>query len=108
MKINELVETVHKNAIDKGWHTEKRSFAELVALCHCELSEAIEEYRKGYKENETYFYCQKPEGIPIELADVVIRIMDMCGLYGIDLEEAIETKMEYNKKRPYRHGGKII
>lgn len=108
MRINELVEKVHQNAIEKGWHTEKRSFGELIALCHCELSEAIEEYRKGHYENETYYYCQAPEGIPIELADVVIRIMDMCGLYGIDLEEAIEIKMEYNKTRPCRHGGKKI
>ena len=80
----------------------------MIALCHCELSEAVEEYRKGHEENEIYYYCQSPEGVPIELADVVIRIMDMCGLYGIDLEEAIKTKMEYNKTRPHRHGGKKI
>jgi len=108
MRINEVVEKVHQNAIDKGWHTEKRSFGELIALCHSELSEALEEYRKGFKENVTYFHNQKPEGIPIELADAVIRIMDMCGLYGIDLEEAIETKMKYNKTRTWKHGGKKI
>jgi len=50
----------------------------------------------------------KPEGIPIELADVVIRIFDLCGYYNIDLEHAIEEKMTYNKTRPHKHGGKRI
>lgn len=50
----------------------------------------------------------KPCGIPIELADVVIRIFDFCGRHGIDLESAIKLKMEYNSTRPYRHGGKKL
>lgn len=50
----------------------------------------------------------KPEGIPSELADAVIRIFDMCGYYGIDLEKAIDEKMAYNKTRSYKHGGKKL
>ena len=49
---------------------------------------------------------QKPEGVAVELADCVIRILDYCGHAGIDIEEAIRIKHEYNKTRPYRHGGK--
>ncbi len=49
---------------------------------------------------------KKPEGVAVELADCVIRILDYCGHTGIDLEEAIRIKHEYNKSRPYRHGGK--
>lgn len=48
----------------------------------------------------------KPEGIPIELADAIIRILDYCGYAGIDIDAAISQKHEYNKSRPYRHGGK--
>ena len=49
---------------------------------------------------------KKPEGVAVELADCVIRILDYCGHAGIDIEEAIRIKHEYNKSRPYRHGGK--
>ena len=44
----------------------------------------------------------------MELADCVIRIADMAELLGIDLEGCIRVKMEYNKTRPHRHGGKAI
>lgn len=107
--ISEIAKEVHANAYKHGWwEGEERNFGELIALCHSELSEALEEYRNGNKPFETYYSGteNKPEGIPSELADCVIRIMDMCEHYGIDLEAAILEKHEFNKTRPYRHGGK--
>lgn len=120
--INELVKAAHENAKAKGWWDEERTFGEQIALMHSELSEALEEYRAGNKPNEIYVICtcdgggkvpscrncKKTEGIPIELADVIIRIFDTCGRYGIDLEEAINIKMAYNRTRPHKHGGKVI
>jgi NTP pyrophosphatase (non-canonical NTP hydrolase) len=49
----------------------------------------------------------KPEGIPSELADVMIRILDMAEAFGINLQEVMLEKHEYNKTRGYRHGGKV-
>lgn len=49
---------------------------------------------------------KKPEGIAAELADVIIRVLDYCAYAGIDIENVLEVKHEYNKSRPYRHGGK--
>lgn len=113
MKISEMQQQAYENAFAHGWHSEERSFGELIALCHSELSEALEEYRKGYLPSTAYYSytgndTAKPEGIPSELADVVIRIADMCGQYGIDLEKIIIEKMKYNESRPYKHGGKTI
>lgn len=135
MNLNVLAKDVHQNAINHGWWEKEREFGSLVALMHSELSEALEEHRNGHEPTETYFPCEnndcrnnyegncyknvdaykttcdiilKPEGIPAELADVIIRILDYCGKEGIDIEEAIRIKHEYNKTRPYRHGGKVI
>lgn len=72
-----------------------------------ETDDTPEEYRNGHGATEIYFSDSgKPEGIPTELADVIIRVLDYCGYAGIDIDAAISQKHEYNKSRPYRHGGK--
>jgi NTP pyrophosphatase (non-canonical NTP hydrolase) len=71
---------------------------------HSEISEVLEDFRKNIPINEIYYEDKKPCGIPVEFADLLIRVFDTCGKYGIDLENALKIKMEYNKTRPYKHG----
>ena len=111
MKLNELCKEAHKMSKSKGWYPKKgRNLAELIALVHSELSEALEEARN--KRMKTWYNpindSKKPEGFPIEIADTVIRIADLCGYLGIDLEQAIKIKLAYNKTRKHKHGGKIF
>jgi NTP pyrophosphatase (non-canonical NTP hydrolase) len=93
--INNLCKEAYMIAKSKGWHDEPRETGTLLALIHSEVSEALEADRKGDHENFVE-----------ELADVCIRIFDLCGSRGIDLETAISKKMERNKMRSYKHGGK--
>lgn len=55
---------------------------------------------KSYEDDKN----RKPEGVPSELADTVIRIFDFCGTYGIDLEAAVLQKMAFNSGREHKHG----
>lgn len=115
----ELAQEVHENAVAHGWWDKDRSFPEIVALCHSELSEALEEHRNGkplfyFKEVNGFevseireWRGEKPEGAAVEMADCMIRILDWCGKEGVDIDAIIRMKHEYNKTRPYKHGGKI-
>lgn len=108
MTINKWIDAIHENAIKHGWYDNgKKNFGELLMLIVTEVAEVMEEYRNGKGFRESYTDENgKMCGIPSELADIVIRVMDLCGYYKIDLEQAIKDKHEYNKSRPYKHGGK--
>jgi NTP pyrophosphatase (non-canonical NTP hydrolase) len=113
--LNDLSAKVLKNAIDKGFYTRDKDIVFLgrdsdvptkIALMHAELSEALEEWRNGHHAYEVYEKDGKPEGVPVELADTLIRILDFCGAWGIDIDKVVEDKMAYNATRPHMHGGK--
>ena len=133
MTLNEYRDKIHENAVAHGWWDEERSFGDIVALCHSELSEALEEYRSGRpmewrqcntwggvcdREECSHFSnaldCilgqmeNKPEGIAVEMADCLIRILDWCGKEGVDIDRIVQEKMAYNETREYRHGGKKL
>lgn len=108
----------------KGWNETPPSFGEAIALLHSEVSEALEEFR--IMGTQAYYGVpngaetahitvttadyegHKPLGVPSELADVFIRLVHYCELFGVNLADEYEAKMKYNWTRTHRHGGKKL
>lgn len=122
MTITELVDKNHAAMVEKGFHQKEKNIGEVLMLIVSELSEALDAHRKdkffdhdGFiEELETYarggevragfFAGAVKDTFEDELADVVLRVADLCGMLDIDLETHIKAKMRYNASRPYKHG----
>lgn len=105
-----VAKVIHDNNVDKGWRgidAPSRTFGDDIALLHSEVSEMLEAYRthgiEAWRSDNG-----KPEGIGSEAADVLIRLLDTCHEYGIDLGAELESKLAYNQQRSFRHGGKRL
>lgn len=98
-------EEAHSINVSNGWWEKPRNDGEQIALMHSELSEALEAIRHG---NPPSDHIPDFTGVEEEMADEVIRVMDFCAGGKHRLAEAIAAKLEYNKTRGYKHGGKVI
>jgi len=104
LSINEWRDKIHQLAVEKGFWEGERNFSEILCLIHSEISEALEEKRSN---NSPFYFAgvpDKPEGWGVEVIDALIRILDLCGAFKIDVENVLNAKHEYNKTRPHKHG----
>lgn len=134
MNINQLAKEVHENAVAHGWWEKPPTLPEALCLIHGELSEALEEYREGNplvygtcalaaEDCKFFGVCDnvgrpgvegavegpcKPEGVAVELADVILRTLDLMAALGVDVDAVVMAKHRYNLGREYKHGGKLL
>lgn len=101
MKISELVSRCFAESTARGWWDDANSndpkyvVGTKLVLIHGEISEAMEGYRKGLQDS----HLPDRPAIEVELADALIRIGDLAGWLGLDLEGAVAEKMLYNRTR---------
>ena len=89
-----------------GWFDSDRTVGDSCMLIVTEVSELMEEYRDGNPDAITP--AGKPIGPASEAADILVRLLDHCERYDIDLATAFIQKVAYNDTREYRHGGKLL
>lgn len=88
-------------AKSKGWYDDPVSVDRCLNLIHGEVAEITEALRMGNPDDAK---CPGHSEAEVEVADVIIRIMDLANRMNWDITSAIFSKMEYNKTRPYKHG----
>lgn len=95
LAVQAIQNKLHGQAKSMGWHDKPREIGTLIALCHSELSEALEGARKDLMDD----HLPHRKMLEVELADCMIRIFDIAGLLDLDLGGAIADKHHYNANR---------
>lgn len=93
--VSKLQQRIHEQNKEMGWWDSPREIGTLLCLVHSEISEAMEGDRKGLMDD----HLPHREMMEVELADAIIRILDIAGHKGYDIEAAINEKLAYNRVR---------
>ena len=103
-----MAQDAHATAKNKGWwgpdkdNPERRSVSDQTNNFHAELSEAWEEWRDG-RGIRTVYESEggKPEGFPVELADLLIRLGDTSARYDFRVNSSIRIAVRHTRGVAY-------
>jgi NTP pyrophosphatase (non-canonical NTP hydrolase) len=107
MTLKDIGDVGHHTSLEKGFligapshilgESDARKVLSYLALIHSEVSEAVEEARRGDVMQMGH-----------ELADVILHVARLCYTMNVPLDEFVQAKLDYNKTRPYKHGDKLV
>lgn len=95
--LNAYRDEAHAASRAAGWWEDDSPYIVPARLCliHSEISEATEGHRKSLMDT----HLPDRPMIEVELADALIRIFDLAGYLGLDLDGAYRDKRAYNATR---------
>ena len=121
-KLNKLANNIYKANKKKGFWDKERNVGEMLMLIVTELAEAMEAHRGRGNTLDRKLFEDTQKASPImfkedfevcikdtfedEISDALIRIFDLCGGLGIDLDFHVKNKLKYNTMRAKLHGKK--
>lgn len=125
--LNQLASKIRKANLQKGFNLLGVQTGTQLMLVVSELSEALEAVRNGrYSDKESVkslmttdfggdfgkkfqkaFEKDVKDTFEDELADALIRILDICAFYEVDIDSHVSLKLQYNATREYKHGKKF-
>ena len=103
--VDDLANECHKNSAAHGFWDEERNVGEMLALIHSELSEALEAHRRDGGTREDH-HVQHRTNFEVELADAIIRILDLAHAHGFAIGHAVVEKHLFNMSRDTNKHGK--
>lgn len=122
MNLTELSQQIHAGNVERGFYEHPATFPDRCMLIVSEIAEAVEAHREGRTTEHGdvdqacrmsamematfigFFKDKVKDTVEDEIADAIIRLLDLSGYMKIDIDAHVTAKLAYNSTRPIRHG----
>ena len=122
MNLTELSQRIHAGNVERGFYEHPATFPDRCMLIVSEIAEAVEAHRNGRTTEHGdvdqacrmaalemapvvgFFKDKVKDTVEDEIADAIIRLLDLSGYMNIDIDAHVAAKLSYNATRGIRHG----
>jgi hypothetical protein len=122
MNLTEMSQRIHAGNVERGFYEHPATFPDRCMLIVSEIAEAVEAHREGRTTEHgdvdqackmsdmemasfpEFFRRNVKDTVEDEIADAIIRLLDLSGYMNIDIDAHVAAKLSYNTTRGIRHG----